>query len=248
MVKRKEEKIRDQGWGKVRKKWFINLFLVLLIPSLILDAFPAVGPYKNLILRYQWKLRPVLFTLGIWQQNWELFAPDPIDERIRLTAILDYPDGSVALWHSPKWHNMGLLKKKRLFRIQEYIDAIRDEQAMWPHLCKYLARAYSLDDDDDGRTETLLPSRVLLRSHRIEIFGPQPELDSSASTDNNRQHHWLLGYPVVSTLGGERTNYIYEWLPPANNNFENDRVEPLWWASSEIKFRPQSNDEKSGQS
>jgi arginine exporter protein ArgO len=56
------------------KKALVNVFLVVLIPSFILDAFPTVGHFRCL-LKYQYRFRPYLAVLGLWQERWELFAP-----------------------------------------------------------------------------------------------------------------------------------------------------------------------------
>lgn len=170
----------------------------------------------------------------------------PIDERCRVSARLEYENGEAYEWSSPRWSQLSLFTKKRLFRIQEYMDGIRSDDHVLLHfpLVEYIARTNPIHVEYPyGRPQQLYPKRVVLSGHQTLIYPPPEDYDSRIQPG----FHWLLGNPVKDTLGEETSEELYWWTVPDNYDFRSKRPVPPIHGSTLTKLpssttRPQIDD------
>jgi hypothetical protein len=161
------------------------------------------------------RIDPFLDVTGLWQGPWYLFAPTPPSDNVYITATMLYkyqtPDGQPQqveqTWRSPNWEETTWLQKKRLFRMQEYIDSIRKNvnSPLWQPLTEQLARMETIDVDG----KSLHPNQVQLVRHWRDIHGPE-----AVQEWPEPHRHWLLGDKVQSTLSGEAQYQFYQWDRP----------------------------------
>ncbi len=122
----------------VLRKAAINVFLLIWVPSVCLDALPTANKLHDWLKQ---ALKPAQAGFGVLQEDWELFSPVPRKENIRVRAYLSCRDGSTFMWQSPEWRNMSAWKRFVTFREEEFVDSIRldDNSAAWEGFSSYLA-------------------------------------------------------------------------------------------------------------
>jgi hypothetical protein len=156
----------------------------------------------------------------------------PIDQRCRLSATLEYENGEFYEWRSPEWSKLSLWEKKRLFRIQEYVDAIRsmDNWALHFPIVKFIAQTTQIESqDDDGNVKMMYPKRVVLAGHHTLIRPPPKDYD----TKIHPGFHSLLGNKVKDTVGKEVTKEVYWWTVPKDYDFKikEGQISQVTWAT-----------------
>ncbi len=116
---------------------FRNGAVLLLVGVMAIDALPSCHLAHQ---RAQVRLDPLLDQTGLWQGNWNLFAPDVDKLNACLLAEFYSSDGRTYRWQSPDPAKMGPVEKFRYFRWLEYYDSVRNDNnaAAWPALLTWL--------------------------------------------------------------------------------------------------------------
>ena len=120
-----------------------RLFIVGFLALAVIDALPVTGAFHQ---RAKNAIDPFLDATGLWQESWQLFAPEVDKVNVRVSAELVLDDGSTLSFRSPDWHLMPAWKRFLKFRHMEYFDNIRidDNRAGWDGLASFLARTTPL--------------------------------------------------------------------------------------------------------
>lgn len=112
---------------------FIAALLCILLVSGLPTFFPAQGRLR------EWS-DDFVDALGLWQGQWQLFAPEPDKINVRVRAYVQFADGADAVWTSPDWRRLSAWEKFRFFRQGEYFDGVRQNanRGAWPALARYV--------------------------------------------------------------------------------------------------------------
>ncbi|MCA9603849.1 MAG: hypothetical protein R3A78_04620 [Polyangiales bacterium] len=117
----------------------INVFLVALLFVLGASGLPTIVDAQARLREW---IDPFVDGIGLWQGQWELFAPEPDKINVAVVAIVEFDDGYVTDWRSPDWRTLTEFERFRHFRTGEYTDGIRQNanRGAWPALADYARR------------------------------------------------------------------------------------------------------------
>jgi len=88
-----QERLEATTWGRV----VISAFVVVLLFSVITaNLYPS-----DLKRQFMRVAKPVVYLTGL-DQGWDVFAPDPRQESIALSAQIDYSDSETTTWTIPR--------------------------------------------------------------------------------------------------------------------------------------------------
>ena len=131
--------MQDQA-GLGRRSLQTGLALVYFVGALFWsmpDDFPLKGRVDAVFdPAFQWS--------GLWQ-GWAMFAPDPREEDIYVTARVEHSNGEVIEINLSRMSEMGLFERYQRERWRKYFnDNLRLDanSFMWPPFAAYLARTY----------------------------------------------------------------------------------------------------------
>lgn len=151
------------------KKISAQVMVVLLLSAILIDGLPVGWPIHRLVKD---RIDPVLDRTGLWQQGWKLFAPEPDRVNVRVSARVQFVDGTEQTWVPLNWSGLDAWGHLRFFRQLEYFDSVRLDrnQAAWDSLAAYVGRNVSHPDQPDIAIEQI----TLIRSW-MEIQDPTTE-------------------------------------------------------------------------
>lgn len=128
-------------------RWLLSAFLVVVLGAITLWNMPE-SALREAALPV---VTPLVNSTGL-DQRWNLFAPNPPQRTFEVTARIEYADGSLVLWRSP-----------RNDRWRKWLGALRTDQGRkwWEPTAAWIA-----DHHDDGgrravRVELILRWRDL---------------------------------------------------------------------------------------
>ena len=139
----------------------------------------AIPQYTLLHRRIRDWCDPVLDVTGLWQGDWELFAPSPDQVNLRIGAIVNWRGFESTVWMQPDWHSMSAWDRTRYFRQMSYFDnlARMENQHASVAFCKHLARVQSADTDKRLTSITLFQQRDVIpppdQAWRVAYSAPQ---------------------------------------------------------------------------
>ncbi len=135
------------GVLRARTRIAIKLFVLVLGTVVAIDTAPvgmvaSDGPF-GLVYELKVRLRPYLRAVGLWQGEWQLFAPDPvlsnnwwtIEAKGKLAAELANEDGIYVAgtqpneqfsWNTPFWGEVSALEKTFKRRHVSYFRRMSD--------------------------------------------------------------------------------------------------------------------------
>jgi len=153
------------------KRYTIDGFLVVIIVVLCGTALPTFHPAQ---FRLREWLNPLIDGLGLWQGQWQLFAPEADKVNSAIVGVVEYDDGTTYEWRSPEWSQRSPWHKFRHFRMMEYADGVRldDNAGAWDALA---AHVYAVGSDATGDTPPK-PGTVSLWRHWTVIPPPEEPL------------------------------------------------------------------------
>lgn len=147
------------------------LLLVLVLLSLI-DATPNwLVPGLDRVERVA---RKPLLALGIWQGNYQLFAPDPDRVNEWLLVEVGFEDGREATWTTWDWRQRSFIERIARGQAHKYVEQVsRNNQGL---LHQGLARwaTQNLRPQGGGRPRV---SSVRITRHRWIAPPPGPARD-----------------------------------------------------------------------
>lgn len=143
------------------KRIFANIIIVVFLCAIFIDAIPSTCKAHT---RLKEAIDPALDATGLWQQTWQLFAPEPDRLNTRISAVITLIDGREIAWNSPDWSSMGVWEQFTTFRRAEYFDNLRlnSYKPAWEPFARYLAKTTA------AREETSVQSVALTR-HWVEV-------------------------------------------------------------------------------
>lgn len=103
---------------------------------------------------------------GFWQY-WDMFAPDPAQTDIYLTAKVTYADGSSMIYHYPRMAELSIFWKYVKERYRKFYERAGSDQFqyLWPPTAQRIA---FICDDRPGNP----PVEVDLIRHWLQIYPP----------------------------------------------------------------------------
>ena len=113
----------------------------------------------------------VLLPLGL-DQDWALFAPDPRQFSVGLSARVTLADGTERVWLPPT--DGVLLEPYRSYRWQKYVERVRadDYSGLWEPTARWVARQV------DGDVRRVVLVRTFRDALRPGTLGPRVERGS----------------------------------------------------------------------
>ncbi len=150
-----------------RPRRVTNAFQALLLFVLATSALPTLHTAQD---KLREMLDPLVDAVGLWQGQWELFAPEPDKVNVRVVAIVEFADGVTGGWRSPNWQEMSAAARFRHFRLSEFVDGIRldNNSGAWHAFARWVAREVEHPEGGDAA-----PVHVTLWRYWVII--PEPE-------------------------------------------------------------------------
>ncbi len=135
------------SWFARSRLYAINTFIAAIVAAVVIDTLPQTP------LAVHRLLGPWLVRLGIRQDVWNLFAPEPDRVNTHLKAEITYRDGERREWHGPEWSKTTAWQKWVRHRDVEWYDhaGLRSGAASWESWCRYIARTERPDLPDADR-------------------------------------------------------------------------------------------------
>jgi hypothetical protein len=162
--------------GAYYNRWLVYGLLTVLGGLMLPEAIPQ---YTLLHGRVREWFDPVLDFTGLWQGEWELFAPSPDHVNLRIGATIGWQGFESTEWMQPDWHNMSSWDRTRYFRQMSYYDNLartENDQALVA-FCRHLAREQSAQTDKRLTSITLFLQRDVIappdERWRVAYSAPQ---------------------------------------------------------------------------
>lgn len=151
------------------KKTAVNLFLIAWLSVLLIDATPTCGVYHR---QLKDRLDPYLDVTGLWQGNWQMFAPSPDRVNVALVVEAEFEDGTLVVERSPDWRSLSVWQRFVRFREAEFVDSIckSSSRLAWEAFGEYLHRTVKHPTDP-----TLKPQVIYLLKESAIIEPPNEE-------------------------------------------------------------------------
>ena len=137
------------------RKAAANALIAAYLTFCLVDAPPLVSPTHA---RLKARLDPILDATGLWQESWQLFAPEPKKLNVSASAKFYLADGLTLQWNSPRWVELNVFEKFFSVRhMKFYYLLTRDvNRASWRSFALY--------------RRSLLPSSVQDDVVRVELW------------------------------------------------------------------------------
>lgn len=128
------------------RRWLARSLFLVIGTIVIVDVTPWGGLSSTL---------PVTATneaanaMGIWQGQWQMFAPNPSVNHYWLSAEIIAPDGTKEDWASPYWPSISAWEKFLNFRSLNYYNRIctRTYRHAAEDLADFLVREHATKND-----------------------------------------------------------------------------------------------------
>lgn len=135
---------RGMVWGR-------NTVIACLLGLILIDALPIIPPQVRGVFA------SIVGRMGIWQNHWQLFAPEPMSKNYRFSARLKFADGSATEWHAPDWREQSRWQRFLNYRLSMYMDQVREPQyePARPALAEYVRREQMLKEPRASRLRHL---------------------------------------------------------------------------------------------
>ncbi len=150
--------------GGVRKSWLQNVLIGLFLLLMLIQAVPAVPP------RIAGIVRPMALWVGVEQDQWQMFAPNPDRRNHRISARVVYSDGTSREWRPPAWREQSRWERFLTHRLSKYCENIYNPGfvAARPTAAKWIAAELARDVQSPSAT----PERVEFWAEEGDIPDP----------------------------------------------------------------------------
>lgn len=148
----------------------IRTFSAAFALLVLIDVIPVYPSTASLQVQAKNLIDPLLDSTGLWQGEWNLFAPGVDSNNSRIEALVIYSDGSEAEWKSVDWTQMSPWGRLRVYRYLEFLDDLTRDSAACASFAGYLAR--SVPAPRGGEAKAV---QVRVFEHVHEIPPPNPD-------------------------------------------------------------------------
>ena len=164
------------------RRFGANVVIVTFVIVIAIDAEPSTCTAHQ---RLKNALDPALDASGLWQESWRLFAPETDSINTRVSARIQFVDGTEVQWESPDWPEMSSWQKFTHFRHMEYFDKLRNDEssAAWGPFAAYLARTVPAES---GITTAV--AKIELTRHWVLVN--EPQADQPLMKIGGDSSHW----------------------------------------------------------
>ena len=172
--------------------WVGRILFPILAILFIVDVLPwtwtAVKPVKKVV-------NSLTSPAGIWQNEWALFAPNPVVANSWITADVQLPDGSLEQWQNTYWADASAWERFANFRMLNYTNRVQipSNYAAADDLAESIARQYATDlglDIKEGLKDTGIT--VTVYSNGASLVMPE---DGSLPTEEEQT--WVAFSNVI---------------------------------------------------
>lgn len=130
---------------------WVRVFFLALVSIMFVDVFPWGKLSSKAPIQWVHKF---VNAAGIWQGQWQMFAPKPSVNNYWMSAQITDSAGQSTDWTSPYWPTIGAWEKFYRFRYMNYYNRISTplHRHCTPDFARYLAReaaAANGDSPDD---------------------------------------------------------------------------------------------------
>src|SRR5262249_13013453 len=153
---------------------------------------------------------PLMDVSGLWQGDWELFAPDVIKRSARMSAEIRCTNGVTIVWQSPLLHTLPIAQRFLRFRDGEFFDTIRNDNQSggWDAHRRFLG---GRGGGRGGRGGGAVPRRQVASLGGLPAAGAPPPPAAGGALGDLRQ-----ALPAVSLAGSTRrgwNDFFYAPMP-----------------------------------
>lgn len=162
----------------------VSLGIIAYATAVALQITPST-PLRDRLVPY---VMPFLDYTGTWQ-NFAVFAPNPRDENIYISAIVTFADGSTQYFAYPRLDRLNYFDRMQKERFRKYAldNAYKDtDRGVWPDLARYIART--------SARAGAVPISVSLQRHWSDI--PPPQKGVGKPLPENSQQLTFFVYTV----------------------------------------------------
>jgi hypothetical protein len=183
------------SWFTRLRLYAVNTFIAVIVSAVVIDTLPQTP------LAVHKLVGPWLVRLGIRQDVWNLFSPDPDRVNTHLKAEITYRDGERREWHGPEWSKTTAWQKWIRHRDVEWYDhaGLRSGAASWESWCRYIARTQrpDLPDADRGAEVRMIYQEAIVPPVEDR---PWPSIRKPPAFDEG----WVLTIEKFVEEGGDR--------------------------------------------
>ena len=143
----------NSAWHKVRT-FVLSAFICWHLFCLFVWVSPPFPQQEQLATL----VRPYFMFFGLWQ-TWKVFAPDPKDWNVYMSAIIVLQDGTTKTWEFPRMDKLSLWERMKQERFRKWAnDSVNDEKnaVIWNDTAIYIARLNNSDPANPPVAVTLL--------------------------------------------------------------------------------------------
>lgn len=190
----------DERQQKMRaqiKRGTCNAFIISVLVLIFIDGFPfSPVPLRDLV-------DPALDKLGIYQGEWNMFAPEPDTVNTRLSADIEYYDGTLAHWSTPEWRKLSYFQRIMRFREHEYLEkaSTLPYAQIWPELADFIVREQQGATPSESEVKRV---KIYIENANIPDLRQPPENQGDESESEVTWHTWVEPPPF------EDKNLLYE--------------------------------------
>lgn len=170
------ERKHDGRSPRAGRAW-VRAFFISLVAVLIADVFPWGKLSSTAPICWVYKF---VNAAGIWQGQWQMFAPKPTVNDYWLTAQITDSAGDSSDWTSPYWPTTGTWEKFYRFRYMNYYNRISTplHRHCTPDFANYLAyeAAATRGDVADGYSVSLYSNGLKMVDPVDGVFLPPDEV------------------------------------------------------------------------
>lgn len=135
------------SWSLPGSPSYLKIGLARRSEAEALRSFSAYGLFWNDLYIKPRFFEDYLRVTG-FQQNWNMFAPQPIREDIWVDAVIKFGNGEVRTYVFPRNIHLSLWQQILQERFKKYLDTAQEETSgiVWPSMADFVARQVYRND------------------------------------------------------------------------------------------------------
>lgn len=141
-----------------------NVAIVALLFGILVESIPGMDRLGS-----NW-VRKITLPMGIWQNHWNMFAPNPDRSNHRLQFDIKYQNGKTHTWKSPEWPQLSAQEMFFKVRFIKWCDNLSESAPARRSFSRFLAEKYRDSPAKEDRPRSV---RIVVRAH----YYPNPTGD-----------------------------------------------------------------------